>query len=781
MGWLYFEQLAAGGRQNCKSEELYADAIWDAYSPGVRVYFQRCPNTPSTPSATTRAVTRSILDGEVPEWFKDEYDAAGLPYSTSDDPKYDHDYDLERVWAAVKNSQGYLRHPRVAMFRGAFGGYCSDARATQSVFYGGSTRNPWRAGGCVPQTPSLSATVVSGDLNLSWTKPAYDGGAPITKYLVEWQDLTDPSARTESKQVDPTTTGGSHTISGLDSAYEVRVRARNPNGLGAIATLRLASAPGQPGNLRAAGDAELDVAWDAPGDGGSPITGYTVQWKSGAEMYDAVTRSATVTTTSHTIPTLTNGTEYTLQVQATNAEGAGDWVEIKATPRPGGGIYSVVVADFSEDAATATVSLANPDASAVMVHLRYRQADEMIGCAVPMMEMDGEETPELEWVEAMLTTSSEVAAFPLSGLAAEADYCLETDLDGDYAAGALAQEFTTPSAADPPTDPMITGFGDGELSLSWSAPVDASAISGYLVQWKSGQEEYDATRQTETTGTALTVTDLRNGAVHTLRVRAVNTEGGQSRWSDEVSGTPLASPVSGIVVSPLDASSAQAAVGLAVTDHSGVRLRHRPEGGSVADWVAATPDGEVFRLDGLQPDHGYELEATVEGGLASGYVHTETFTMPTKPDAPTGVAVAAAASGQIVVSWEPPPDSSDISVSFHRVQWKSETDADYDPVGRSALVHGLDSHTLTGLENGKRHTVRVIATNVIGDSLPWEERSATPEAVPIARNLSWSTRGRSGEFRHNGYCYHPQVGSASCVDDVPSWVADVRTCLRSLK
>ena len=49
-------------------------------------------------------------------------------------------------------------------------------------------------------------------------------------------------------------------------------------------------------------------------------TGYEVQWKSGGQSYNTSGRQATISsgsTTSHTISSLTNGTEYTVRVRAT--------------------------------------------------------------------------------------------------------------------------------------------------------------------------------------------------------------------------------------------------------------------------------------------------------------------------------------------------------------------------------------------------------------------------------------------------------------------------------
>ena len=58
----------------------------------------------------------------------------------------------------------------------------------------------------------------------------------------------------------------------------------------------------------------------------STATGYTVQWTSGGQGYNIGDRQATVTsgsTTRYTIPSLTNGTEYTVRVIATRT-GADD-------------------------------------------------------------------------------------------------------------------------------------------------------------------------------------------------------------------------------------------------------------------------------------------------------------------------------------------------------------------------------------------------------------------------------------------------------------------------
>ena len=131
--------------------------------------------------------------------------------------------------------------------------------------------------------------------------------------------------------------------------------------------------PNAPTNVLASGNAELTVTWDAPDDGGSAITGYTVQWKSGTQNYNT-TRQATVTTTTHTIPTLTNDTTYTLRVKATNANGDSGWTETTATPLSGPGVASVTVdqASITQTSADVTVTVANLQNASHTVYLRYR-------------------------------------------------------------------------------------------------------------------------------------------------------------------------------------------------------------------------------------------------------------------------------------------------------------------------------------------------------------------------------------------------------------------------
>ena len=78
--------------------------------------------------------------------------------------------------------------------------------------------------------------------------------------------------------------------------------------------------PGVPANLLVSqGDSGgiLKVSWQAPAsNGGSNLTGYTVQWKATSDSWaiPADIAEVTLTGTTHTITGLTDGTPYAVRV-----------------------------------------------------------------------------------------------------------------------------------------------------------------------------------------------------------------------------------------------------------------------------------------------------------------------------------------------------------------------------------------------------------------------------------------------------------------------------------
>ena len=138
----------------------------------------------------------------------------------------------------------------------------------------------------VPDQPEgLTATVRSAsEIYLTWLKPHFNGGSPITGYLLE-----SSSNNGASWEMIRANTGSSNTVfthTGLTRAtvYQYRVAAINKIGTGerseVVEAKTHAVVPEAPFDLEAepVSSSQIDLSWSAPeDDGGAPINRYQIQ------------------------------------------------------------------------------------------------------------------------------------------------------------------------------------------------------------------------------------------------------------------------------------------------------------------------------------------------------------------------------------------------------------------------------------------------------------------------------------------------------------------------
>lgn len=102
------------------------------------------------------------------------------------------------------------------------------------------------------------------------------------------------------------------------------------------------SGPGAPGKVLqisgVAGDTEVTLTWSTPiSDGGSPITGYTIEYSSnGGSSWSSTTDSGS----PHTVTGLSNTVGYIFRIKAENAIGFGPYSPETATITPYGTPYA---------------------------------------------------------------------------------------------------------------------------------------------------------------------------------------------------------------------------------------------------------------------------------------------------------------------------------------------------------------------------------------------------------------------------------------------------------
>ena len=121
-------------------------------------------------------------------------------------------------------------------------------------------------------------------------------------------------------------------------------------------------------------------------------------------------------------------------------------------------------------------------------------------------------------------------------------------VNSERASSASNTAFQTPLAPavapESPTD-LSASYGDGQISLSWTAPSSSgsSAITHYEYRYATGRSSNHSAftdwESTDSTDTSYVVTGLTNGTQHLLQVRAVNSERASSA-SNTAFQTPLA-------------------------------------------------------------------------------------------------------------------------------------------------------------------------------------------------------------------------------------------------
>lgn len=385
--------------------------------------------------------------------------------------------------------------------------------------------------------------------------------------------------------------------------------------------------------------ASASLAWDAPKDGGAPITGYVLRaYEKGAEVATRVISIGAVTTT--TISGLAPGTSYEFTVAATNNVGSG--VESPRTP-----IETVPLT-----APTAPTAVAVTDVTATSLAVSWAAPNGNGGTPVTGYIVTAS-TAGAE--DIVIVTDAATTATTLTGLESDTAYSMTVkarNVVGDSLAASIESRtaveppvITAPSA---PTGLTVRSSTAASAEVQWNAPVadGGSAITGYAVTVTEAGVQVAAS--VSVTGTSATINGLAPSTTYTVTVAAINSAGtGASSNAAEL--TTLAPPVSQPGAPTALKATAVSATEVVVTwdapDSDG--------GAAVSAYdVVVTTAGVVVNapvvivgteavVAGLSPDTEYVLTVTARnsagaGPVASTSVRTLTVTVPVDPEPGTG-------------------------------------------------------------------------------------------------------------------------------------------------
>ena len=493
------------------------------------------------------------------------------------------------------------------------------------------------------------------------------------------------------------------------------------------------------------GNARLEVTWEAVDN----ATGYLVQWKSGAEVFNTTDRQADVSpgsTTSHTILSLTIGDEYTLRVTATRT-GANDGPpseEAKGAPIAPAVTVSETALTLTEEAATGDsytiVLVTEPTADVTVTVAGHAGTEVTLTPDPPALTF----TPQ-NWDTAQTVTVTAVDDADTTNDSVTLTHTA-TSTDTDYDAITIADVTVTANDNDTAQVVGVTVTpGHQKLRVTWT-PVDNA--TGNHVQWKSGTENYNTTdRQATVTAAGYTILGLTNGMEYTVQVTAVRTGANDGPPSAEMTGTPVETPGVTVSLATLSVTEEDATgdsytvildtlptddVTVTVAGHASTDVTPSstiltfttldwatPQTVTVtaADDADVTDDTVTLTHTTASPDTDYD-GATVD---------TVTVTVLDNDTAQVMGVTVTPGNAQLEVGW-----TAVDNATGYLVQWKSGGEA-YNTGDRQATIASgsTTSHTIPDLTNDTEYTVRVTATRTgANDGPPSAEETGTPKLPP---------------------------------------------------
>lgn len=353
------------------------------------------------------------------------------------------------------------------------------------------------------------------------------------------------------------------------------------------------------------------------------------------------------------------------------------------------------------------------------------------------------------------------------------------------------------SSAAAPAEVTARPTGDGtELTVTWTPPLTAAALAAtsYVVQWRSGDEDYATARQQNTRTASTRITDLTKGTEYTLRVASVNASG-TGPWSDETTGTPATAPglvgnfnVKGgnteltLTWEPPADDGGSDITGYLVQWTANRRIE--PSQHQIEDPAARTHTITGLRNATVSNPSAYHVWITALNAAGQGPrtpVPDGEPVSPTTvaPGLPTRLAVTASPTSgtELVVEWAAPLDDGGEPVDSYRVERNCATSSGSsgwvtagipgNPAGRVDVPNVLtETYTITisGLENGRPCEVRVRAVNIktspTGPWL-WASASATPVQVPEPPTLATNGVGPAHRALHVAWTPPASTGGST--------------------
>ena len=285
--------------------------------------------------------------------------------------------------------------------------------------------------------------------------------------------------------------------------------------------------------------------------------------------------------------------------------------------------------------------------------------------------------------------------------------------------------------------PTISGTPQvGEtLTADISGIADADGLDdvSYSYQWISGGTDIDGA-----TGSSYLLTSSEQGQTIQVGVTFTDDAGNAESLTSAATGVVAAKPNSPATGAPTIGGTPQVGETLTadtsgITDADGLTNVSysyqwiRSDNGAAADIGGQT--ASTYTL--ADSDAGKTIKVRVS--FTDDADHEETLTSAatdtvaaTKPGVPGHLNVFPHDAEALDVYWEAPASDGGSDITGYKVQWKESADSWDTPADVSEETASGTIYTITGLADGVEYSVRVLATNGVGDSPPSVGQIGTP-------------------------------------------------------
>ena len=306
------------------------------------------------------------------------------------------------------------------------------------------------------------------------------------------------------------------------------------------------------------------------------------------------------------------------------------------------------------------------------------------------------------------------------------------------------------------------------ILVKWSEPLDLGpGIIGYKVEYRTkapteqSKSEYQTVvAKTRTNATSMHHTNLDKATEYTYKVSAIGPAAGASATSGS-STTATAKPAH---------SDSPVIVDFVALTPKQTKIAWIPPSNTynsyINDFVIGEQStrGKIIKEEGgigrSQTTYLYKVETNKEVSLAvsanfgnggkspfsepattvarsnsyhSGIIEPEVVELVSldPPSPPIKVQTKPVTEKSIEITWAPPADDGNLSISGYTVEAKKSGSSSFETIA-SSLTNLKYTHT--GLESGSTYTYRVYATNAKGDSDVSNESTATARTMGITVN-----------------------------------------------